>query len=171
MTGFDEKGRPIQVPGLFVNSEKTVIHPANGTNWMPPSYSPSTGLFYVAAWEREAVGGHMQRPSPGYGALRAIDPRTGEKAWVFKKDNGMFSAGVLTTASDLLFTGTSGYYYSGDEASRLADRYFYALNARTGEILWQTALTGSVLSGPMGYSVGGKQYIAVAAGNALFAFA
>jgi alcohol dehydrogenase (cytochrome c) len=171
MTGFDEKGRPIQVPGLFVNSEKTVIHPANGTNWMPPSYSPSTGLFYVAAWEREAVGGYMQRPSPSYGALRAIDPRTGEKTWEFKKDDGMFYAGALTTASDLLFTGTSGDYYSGDEAARLADRYFYALNARTGEILWQTALTGSVLSGPMSYSVGGKQYIAVAAGNTLFAFA
>jgi alcohol dehydrogenase (cytochrome c) len=171
MTGFDEKGRPIQVPGLFVNSEKTVIHPANGTNWMPPSYSPSTGLFYVPSWEREAVGGLMQRPSPSYGAMRAFDPRTGEKKWEFKKNDAMFYAGALTTASDLLFTGTSGDYYSGDAASRLTDGYFYALNARTGELLWQMALAGSVQSGPMSYSVAGKQYIAVAAGNTLFVFA
>lgn len=103
--------------------------------------------------------------------MRAFDPRTGEKKWEFKKNDAMFPSGALTTASDLLFTGTSGDYYSGDAASRLTDGYFYALNARTGELLWQRDMAGSVQSGPMSYSVGGKQYIAVAAGNTLFAFA
>jgi alcohol dehydrogenase (cytochrome c) len=171
MTGFDEKGRPIQVPGLFVNSEKTVITPANGTNWYPPSYSLSTGLLYVPSWERGAVGGLMQRPSPGYGAMRAFDPRTGEKKWEFKRNDAIFTAGALTTASDLLFTGVGGDYYSGDAAARLVNGYFYALDARTGQFLWQMSLTGTVSSGPMSYSVGGKQYIAVTAGNTLFAFA
>src|SRR5205085_316158 len=103
----------------------------------------NTGLFYIPSWERGSV---PQRPSPAYGAMRAFDPRTGEKKWEFKKNDAMFPAGALTTASDLLFTGTSGDYYSGDAASRLTDRYFYALNARTGALLWQTALTGSVQS-------------------------
>jgi outer membrane protein assembly factor BamB len=74
-------------------------------------------------------------------------------------------------ASDLLFTGVWGDSYSGDTAARLADGYFYALDARTGQLLWQMALAGSVQGGPMSYAVGDKQYIAVAAGNTLFAFA
>jgi glucose dehydrogenase len=64
-----------------------------------------------------------------------------------------------------------GDFYSGPAAAALADGYFYALDARTGQLLWQMALAGSVQSGPMSYSVAGKQYIAVAAGNTLFAFA
>jgi alcohol dehydrogenase (cytochrome c) len=68
------------------------------------------------------------------------------------------SAGVLTTASDLLFSGSR-------------EGYFFALNARTGELLWKASLGGQVNSGPMSYSVNGKQYIAVAAGTSLFTFA
>jgi alcohol dehydrogenase (cytochrome c) len=67
-------------------------------------------------------------------------------------------AGVLTTASDLLFSGGR-------------DGNFYALNARTGELLWRISLGGQINSGPMSYSVNGKQYITVAAGTSLFAFA
>ena len=67
-------------------------------------------------------------------------------------------AGILTTASDLVFTG-------GNEG------YFFALNARTGALLWKFTVGGSVVSGPMTYSVGGRQYVAVAAGSSLFAFA
>jgi alcohol dehydrogenase (cytochrome c) len=49
--------------------------------------------------------------------------------------------------------------------------YFYALDARNGELLWKMGLGGQVNSGPMSYSVNGRQYIAVAAGSSLFAFA
>jgi len=49
--------------------------------------------------------------------------------------------------------------------------YFFALDARNGELLWKATLGGVVASGPMTYSVDGKQYIAVSAGNSLFAFA
>jgi formylglycine-generating enzyme required for sulfatase activity len=117
---------------------------------MPPSYSPSTGLFYIPSEERRM----FRTNSPGFGAVRAFDPRTGEKVWEFKNDS--YFDGVLTTASDVLFAGT---------------RYLYALNARTGEFLWQTPLAGLSQSGPMSYSVDDKQYVAVTAGNTLFAFA
>jgi glucose dehydrogenase len=70
-----------------------------------------------------------------------------------------------------LFTGVEGDDDSGADASRRADGYFYALDARTGDLLWQMALTGSVHSAPMSYSVNGRQFVTVAAGNTLFAFA
>jgi len=66
-------------------------------------------------------------------------------------------AGVLTTASNVLFSG-------GNEG------YFYALDARTGALLWKVPVGASVRSGPMTYAVGGKQYVSVAAGSALFTF-
>ena len=170
MSGFDEKGRPLRIPDK-VSGAETLILPGDATNWYPPSYSPRTGLFYVPAWERGTLGGSKPRSTPGYGALRSIDPRTGERKWEFRRADAIFSAGVLTTASDLLFTGVQADPYSEPVAARMADRYFYALDARTGELLWQMALTGFVQSGPMTYAVGERQYVVVAAGNTLFAFA
>jgi glucose dehydrogenase len=52
-------------------------------------------------------------------------------------------AGVLTTGSDLLLSdGREGY--------------FFALNAKTGDLLWKASLGGQVNSGPMSYSVKGR---------------
>jgi len=67
-------------------------------------------------------------------------------------------SGILTTASDVLFVG-------GREGN------FFALNARNGTLLWKAALGGNIASGPISYSVNGRQYIGVAAGNSLFTFA
>jgi alcohol dehydrogenase (cytochrome c) len=180
MSGFDEKGRPMRVPGKVPTPEGALIKPTvlGGTNWYPPSYSPRTGLFYISSWENTGtiateggrpkgtgnapmgaatLGVNLKTEEEGYGAVRAFDPKTGERKWEFKM-NDITWAGVLTTASDLLFSG-------GREG------YFYALNARTGELLWKAALGGQVNSGPMSYSVNGKQYVAVCAGNGLFTFA
>ena len=93
----------------------------------------------------------------GYGAVRAIDPQTGEKKWDFKMVN-YTESGVLSTASDLVFSG-------GMEGN------FFALDARDGRCLWKVGLGGTVASGPITYSVDGHQYVAVAAKGALFAFA
>jgi alcohol dehydrogenase (cytochrome c) len=71
--------------------------------------------------------------------------------------NDVTDAGILTTGSDLLFSG-------GREG------YFFALNARNGELLWKANTGGAVASGPMSYSVGDKQYVAVSAGNSLFVY-
>jgi alcohol dehydrogenase (cytochrome c) len=66
-------------------------------------------------------------------------------------------AGILTTDSDVLFSGGR-------------EEYFYALNARSGELLWKTALGGAIANGPITYSVGGNQYVAAVAGNSLCIF-
>ena len=67
-------------------------------------------------------------------------------------------AGIMTTASNLLFSG-------GREG------YFFALDGRNGKLLWKAALGGRVSSGPMTYSINGRQYVAVCAGSALFVYA
>lgn len=159
MSGFDEKGRPVRTTGSADAQIRPGAGEAGATNWYPPSYSPRTGLLYVPVWEFPA--------NPRYGAVRALDPQTGERKWEFKREGVGFKAGVLTTASDLLFSGVLGQYPVGTPL----DGQFYALDARTGELLWQRTLPRSVEASPMSYSVGGKQYIAVAAGNTLFAFA
>ena len=181
MDGFDAKGRPIRVPGkvpVGSGGDGTAIMPTvlGGTNWYPPSFSPKTGLFYVSAWENSKSGGGGQRgganttpmagitlapnvktEEEGYGVVRALDPKTLEKKWEFKM-NDITWAGVLSTAGDVVFSG-------GREG------YFFALDGRTGALLWKVALGGQVNSGAMSYAVNGKQYVAVAAGTSLFSFA
>jgi alcohol dehydrogenase (cytochrome c) len=180
MDGFDAKGRPQRVPGKLpgARGDGTPIMPTvlGATNWYPPSFSPKTGLFYVSAWENSKSGGGGQRggtnttpmggiglapntktEEEGYGVVRAFDPKTLDQKWEFKM-NDITWAGVLSTAGDVVFSG-------GREG------YFFALDGRDGKLLWKAALGGQVNSGPMSYSVNGRQYVAVAAGTALFSFA
>ena len=193
MSGFDESGRPIQTP----QAPGMPTYPGNqgGTNWYSPSYSPRTGLFYVSAWEnygsiykkevspyepgrRFNGGAHQELTSnpdsptvgraaqgpinsttdvAGNGAVIAIDPRTGQQKWKFRQYD-VTDSGILTTVTDLLFTG-------GREG------YFYAMDAKTGAVLWKVNLGGAVMNGAMTYAVDGKQYITVNSGNVLATFA
>jgi alcohol dehydrogenase (cytochrome c) len=178
-SGFDAKGRPIPVPGKTPTKEGTLIYPGNqgGTNWYSPSFSPRTGLFYVPAWEnssttyikgdtppefKEGQGFSGLFPRGGsrdedeHSAILAIDPLTGQKKWSYRLPPRT-EAGVLTTASDLLFSGAR-------------DGSFYALDARTGSPLWNINLGASVAAGPMTYAVNGRQFVAVQAGGTLYAF-
>ena len=93
----------------------------------------------------------------GHGAVMAIDPATGQTKWKFDQFD-VTDSGILTTATDVLFTG-------GREG------YFYALDARNGTELWSASLGGQIVNGPISYTVNGKQYVAVISGNSLFAFA
>jgi alcohol dehydrogenase (cytochrome c) len=163
MNGFDSKGRPI-----LTNIAKTDVLPGSpaATNWFPASYSRETGLYYVPSFER-----HGEGPNQSSGAVTAVDPGTGKRRWEFRQPNAWFSSGVLTTASGLVFAGTTGDVFAGPSAARVADGYFYALDAGTGRQLWRTSLAGSAHSGPVTYRAGGTQYVAVTGGNVLFAFA
>jgi alcohol dehydrogenase (cytochrome c) len=184
-TGLDGTGRPLLAP----LPEGAPVFPGvqGGTNWYSPSYSPRTGLFYVSAWDdystiftRQAMdhvpgqrfmGGRARSGTPplrrgpvntwteeaGRGAVIAIDPGTGERRWRYDMHD-VTDAGILTTASDLLFSG-------GREG------YFFALDAKSGALLWRTTVGGQVGAAPISYQVGPRQYVAIAAGNALFAYA
>ena len=48
--------------------------------------------------------------------------------------------------------------------------YLFALDARTGKVLWKFQTGGGIGASPISYSLDGKQYIAVAAGGAIIAF-
>ena len=45
-----------------------------------------------------------------------------------------------------------------------------ALNATTGDALWQARLNSSVSNGPITYELDGRQYLIVGAGDTLWAF-
>jgi alcohol dehydrogenase (cytochrome c) len=100
---------------------------------------------------------NTRREEDGHGAVRALDPATGNLRWEFAMTD-VTDSGILTTVTDLLFVGSR-------------DGYFYALDARSGEVLWRSTVGGQVVAGPMSYQVGNKQYIAIAAGSAMFTFA
>jgi len=188
--GLDDIGRPIMTP----QPPGATTYPGvqGGTNWYSPSYSPSTRLFYLSAWEgygsvfeaqeaeyeegRLFLGGRPGPPIPGgvipglargpinnwteaagSGAVIAIDPATGEQQWKYEMTD-VTTSGILTTTTDLLFTGNR-------------EGYFHALDARDGSLLWRKTLGGMIANGPISYAVDGRQYIAVAAGNGLFVYA
>ena len=161
--GFDARGRPTvsQTP-----KSEWIPTSQGATNWHPASFSPATRMYYVAARERRDEG-----PGNGFGAIHAIDPTSGDVKWEFVEPDAWFNSGILTTGSNVLFAGTTGDSYSGPSASRRLDGYFYALDARTGAQLWRTSLAASVHGSPITYEAGGTQYVAVSAGNSLFAFA
>jgi alcohol dehydrogenase (cytochrome c) len=112
---------------------------------------------------RPGLGGTLRGPfftngaeTGGTGAVIAIDPRTGAKKWKFPMTN-VSTSGILTTATDVLFTGSR-------------EGYFHALDARTGALLWKASVGGQVNAGPMTFERDGKQYVTIAAGTALFTF-
>lgn len=92
----------------------------------------------------------------GSGAVIAMDPHTGKPKWKVDQFD-VTDAGILTTASDLLFTG-------GREG------YFQALDARTGALLWKASLGGQIVTGPITFELEGKQYVSVIAGNSLVTY-
>ena len=193
--GLDKNGRPIKDPARWPKKMGgQYVEPASqgGTNWYPPSFSPKTGFFYLSTWMnyggisdkgdpgkwvegQRYTGTGPRKPLPpgatrpgrgipnykteaeGYGAIQALDPKTGAKEWEFKMVN-YTENGVLSTAGDLVFGGGM----DGD---------FVALNAHTGELLWHAYLGGPNASGPITYSVSGKQYVVGTGEGTMYVFA
>ena len=117
-------------------------------DWPPPSAKRPA---------RRRASPNYKTEAEGYGAIRAIDPTTGEKKWDFKMVN-YTESGVLSTAGGLLFGGGM-------------DGNFVALDAATGKPLWHVYLGGANASGPMSYAVNGKQYIIGTGADTMYAFA
>jgi alcohol dehydrogenase (cytochrome c) len=174
-SGIDETGRPMVLPNTEPTEEGNLVWPSlqGATNWFSPSYSPSTGLLYVAVREMGSIyfkteaeyepgknflGGGERALSgdDAAGAIRAIDVTTGETKWDFRQHSPPW-AGVMATAGGLLFAGSG-------------EGNFFALDADNGEPLWQFQTGGAVRSNPISFAVEGKQFVAVSSGQALFVF-
>ena len=141
-TVFAGEPQEYEVGGSFVGGR--------GTNFVAVPDAPAVPALTrgpINTWTDEAARG----------TVMAVDALTGERQWTFEMTD-VISSGILTTASDLLFTGAR----SG---------YFQALDARTGDLLWRKNLGGQLANGPMTYEVDGKQYVAVIAGISLSTFA
>ena len=92
------------------------LRAAGGRHWHRRA-GAAAGAAAAAGGGRGAAIGYRTEEE-GYGAVRAIDPQTGNKKWDFKMVD-YTESGIVTTASDLLFSG-------GKEGN------FLALDARNG---------------------------------------
>jgi PQQ-dependent dehydrogenase (methanol/ethanol family) len=173
------KGVDLQTGRLIVNPEKqtklgqtvrNICPTASGAkDWNPSSFSPQTGLLYIAHenmcmdWqdmEVNYIAGtpyvgaqvHM-KPGPGgnRGELTAWDPVLRKPAWSVKENFPLWSA-TLATAGDVVFYGTM-------------DGWFKAVTAKTGDLLWKYKVDSGIISQPVSYrGPDGHQSIAVLAG-------
>ncbi len=168
-------GRPVTFPNIEPTEEGVLVFPSlqGATNWFSPAYHPGAQLFFVSVREMGAyyfkteveyeagqpfLGGGEQALSgdQAKGYVKAIKALSGEIAWEFDLHSPPWS-GVLSTSGDLVFGSTN-------------EGNFFALHARTGELLWDFQTGGAVRTNPMAYSFDGRQFVVVSGGNALFVF-
>ncbi|MBI1731370.1 MAG: PQQ-binding-like beta-propeller repeat protein [Gammaproteobacteria bacterium] len=114
-----------------------------GSVWTTPAIDPEVGLLYIGTGN----------PSP----QMDDSTRTGKITWQHRVDDPMVG-GALVTAGGLVFTGEG-------------NGSFDAFDAASGRLLWQYRAGTGVNAPPITYAVGGKQYVAVAAGgNSIFGY-
>jgi len=178
-TGYDAKGRPMEIEGARGDKPRDAIPgPFGAHNWHPMSFNPMTALVYLPAqnvpinlsddknWSFNsnklgqphggmgwnlAMNANLEPPkSKPFGRLIAWDPVAKKEAWRVEQISP-WNGGTLTTAGNLVFQGT-------------ADGRFVAYNAKTGDKLWETAVGTGVVAAPSTYEVDGTQYVSVAVG-------
>jgi alcohol dehydrogenase (cytochrome c) len=157
-------------PRIYPDKEGEEVHfypgPAGAKEWTHAAYSQKTGLLYVPVQDTGATVARRRREFkesiPYWGAavvvdaedmagsVSAFDPSTGQEVWRWRNDLPM-CASVLATGGDLVFAGTPA-------------GQFVALDARSGDLLWQFNCGSGHHSSPSTYSVEGKQYLAVPVG-------
>ena len=134
--------------------------PVDAANWSSTAFSPDTGWYYFLALE-ECVGKPTGYPDQtGQRFLRAVNIETGEIAWEVPQPGPARAktwSGVLATATGLLFYGQP-------------NGGFAAVDQRNGRTLWQFPTNVRMKASPMTFSVGGQQYVAVAAGPNILCF-
>jgi len=177
--GFRPDGRPILEPEWQASPQGNVVFPmgVGGSNWQSPSYDPEHSRLYLIARDqgqgyrstpvvfepgREYFGG-VPYPAGGSSSepnnfVLAMDTNTGEPKWKYAIARGSYAAGVLATGGGILFAGTA----SGD---------LLAFDSASGKPLWFFQTGATIASSPISYSVDGKQFVAIAAGNVLYSFA
>jgi len=171
-----ENGRLVPNPAKEPSPGGTLVFPDSdgAANYPAPSFSPDTGLFYVNATDAASIfylAKDATHPT-GFGRdsewhlgsrLAAIEYGTGRIRWQQKypETAGFWSSthpGILTTAGGLLF--------SGDPSGN-----FIAFDAAAGKPLWHARLGAPLTNTPQTFALDGRQYVVVAAGDALFGFA
>ena len=166
-------GAPVVNPAKNPQLNKTVndMCPAatGGKDWQPSAYSPETGLLYIPhnnLCQDEEVSKvsyiegtpylgakvAMKAGPGGYrGAFTAYDPVHAKIVWSDHENFPVWS-GALVTAGGVAFYGTM-------------DRWFKAVDAKTGKLLWKFRVGSGISGQPVTYKgPDGRQYVAVLAG-------
>ncbi len=190
--GIDDHGRPIEIPGHEPTPDGiSHIWPGvdGASNWMSHSYSPITQLLYVFAREERRVftksgpprlpttepgGGEddwRQRrrafrrsgprrprfaPEESWGKVIGIEPGTGTIKWEHLVVSSPWG-GVMSTAGNLVFGGT-------------LEGNVFALDAKTGKILWRFLGNDRVYASPISFLSRGKQHVSLPVGDVLITF-
>ena len=173
--GIDSKGRPVIKPEAIPTDKGVVVFPGiqGATNWYSPSYSPLTGLLYIAVRDVPTflsasdvdydpgglyLGSRWNGLSdePSWANIRALIPQTGQVKWEYPLHRDVWT-GLMSTAGGLVFGGS-------------VEGQIFALDTSTGKELWRSNIGGKVISAPVTYLSDGKQLVSIAAGNALFTF-
>jgi PQQ-dependent dehydrogenase (methanol/ethanol family) len=173
-TGYDlTSGRPIVDPTKMTRQgvvARAICPSSTGAKeWNPASFSPRTGLLYIAAHntcmdyeglEANYIAGtpylgasvRMYQGDGHHGELVAWDPIAARKVWSVKDMKFPLYSGVLSTGGDVVFYGTM-------------DGWFKAVDARSGVELFQFKTGSGIIGNPMTYlGPDGKQYIAIYSG-------
>ncbi|MFL9609056.1 methanol/ethanol family PQQ-dependent dehydrogenase [Methylobacillus sp. Pita2] len=134
----------------------------------PAAFSPRTKMFYVPLnhvcmtyepTESKYIAGQpwvgatltmFAGPDGVMGGFMAWDGLKGKAAW-YNKEKFSAWGGALATGSDLVFYGT-------------LDRWFKALDAKTGKELWKMQVGSGVVGNAITYTHKGKQYVGVLSG-------
>ncbi len=135
----------------------------------PSALSPRTGLIYIPAHntcmdyegvEANYIAGtpylgasvRMYQGTGHHGELVAWDPVGERKVWSIKDNRFPLYSGVLVTAGDVVFFGT-------------LDGWFKAVDARSGQQLWQFKTGSGIVGNPMTFlGPDGRQYVAIYSG-------
>jgi quinoprotein glucose dehydrogenase len=151
--------RAIHIIKLIPAQEAQNFKPPPGSDFGPQRGAPFALLRQVAL-SRSG----MPCNSPPWGETVALDLKAGKILWrasvgttedragLAIKSGTPLVNGVAVTAGGLIFTGAG-------------DAYLRALNARTGEELWQGRLPVPGVANPMTYLWKGEQYVVIAAGG------
>ncbi|PYR80231.1 MAG: hypothetical protein DMF86_01140 [Acidobacteria bacterium] len=172
-------GRPIKLPNQDPTVEGTKVCPSQdgATNWFSPSFNPATGLYYVQTFEKCSVytksdTGEWESGKPYLGGsqrtaadpkpervLKALDIRTGAIVWTLPQRGPAQSwGGTLTTASGLVI--------AAEDTGALI-----AVDAADGRVLWNFQTNQTWKASPMTYAFDGRQFVVIAAGPNIIAFA
>ena len=139
-----------------------------GVEWSPMATNPGLGLTYAINLHQPMTYHVESTPYPKgklwlggafkvipteeqSGNVTAVDYNTGKIKWQVKTPQPMIG-GILSTAGGLVFTGEG-------------NGWFRAYDAKNGKMLWSFQAGAGVNAPPSSYMIGGKQYIAVAAGG------
>jgi alcohol dehydrogenase (cytochrome c) len=140
-----------------------------GVEWSPMAIDPTQNTAYAINLHQPMTYHVEETPYPGgnklwlggafkvipgeeqSGNVSAVDYNTGKIRWQVKTPQPMIG-GILATAGGLVFTGE-------------ANGWFKAYDSSNGSELWRFQCGAGVNAPPASYTLGGKQYIVVAAGG------